>query len=91
MPIPTNILQSMLALNASEIDKLSIFLQSYKDLRNFQREAGQPTAAEKMQRLVNKTKEKIAKLARNQKVMKDQLNENTFNDYIDVLTYVYEG
>ena len=90
MPIPTNILQSMMSINAAEIDKLSIMLISYKDLRTYHSKQGARVGAEKWNKLVVKTKEKIAKLARNQKFLRQEINENTFNDYVNWLTYVCE-
>ena len=89
--ISTSILQSLISLNSQVIFKEEILLQSYKDMRNHAREYSRTYDAEKMQRLVSKTRNKIGKLARNQKYLKDQLNENTFNDYVDVMTYVFEG
>lgn len=90
MPIPTSILQSMLAFNAAEIDKNAILLQSYKDLRAFSRDTHAFAQAEKMNKLVEKTRGKIGKLARNQKAIKMAIEENLYNDYVDSLLENYE-
>lgn len=88
--IQTNILQSMLALNATQIEASHMFMQSYVECRTHASQAGLPEVAEEFNRKVDKERGKIAKLVRNQKAIKQEIGVNAYHDYMNKMAEEFE-
>ena len=86
MIIPTHVLQSILAVNASAIRKEEMMFSHHKDSRSYQSKQGNRGYAEKANKLVEKSRKKLRMLVRNQSALKEAIKFNAFNVDLDNLT-----
>lgn len=89
MPIPSNILQSLISINRQSIHDTHKHIDSAKCMRNYFAKSYKSTSEEYHKGLINLQKH-LALLVRNQVALKKALREKYEADMWDRLTFVYE-
>lgn len=91
--ISSNVLQSIIQINANNISATQCFYQSYKDILKDFRECGKSDdeAYSMYTRLKDKELRKLHLLEKNQKALKQALAEAYDEEDFVKLTYIYES
>jgi hypothetical protein len=86
----SRILQSLIQINSDNISRVQSFYQSFKDISKNAFHAGKDEEHKKYLKLAKKELAKMHLLERNQKILKQTLDDKYYNELMDKLTDDYD-